>query len=233
MNPISITQGVLLVDKPLRWTSHDVVAKVRSLSGIKTIGHTGTLDPLATGLLILLVGKQYTKRQSEFLKMDKEYVCQAQLGLETDTYDLDGMVVNRASWSAVAKISQNDLSQILPNFQGKIHQTAPAFSAVKIKGKKLYDLARQAKIDTRTLPVREITINRLELLDFFADEKMKKIFFTLRVSCSSGTYIRSLIHDVGQVLGVGACIVSLRRMSIGPYLVEEAIKLEDLAAKID
>ena len=225
MASISTNPGILLIDKPKTWTSHNVVAEVRRLTNIKTVGHAGTLDPLATGLLIVLVGKQYTRRQTEFLKMDKEYICQAQLGLETDTYDTAGKIVDRAEWPQVDHINQKQLAAALANFKGETSQTVPAFSAVKVKGKKLYHLARQAKIDLTTLPKRQVNIYKLDLVNFIKDDANQQVFFTIKVKCSSGTYIRSLIHDVGQKLGVGACVVELRRTQIGPYSVDDSVQL--------
>lgn len=224
--------GILLVDKAKKWTSHDVVAQVRHLSGIKTVGHAGTLDPLATGLLIVLIGKQYTKRQTQFLKMDKEYVCQAQLGVETDTYDADGQVLNQAAWSKVGQIDQKQLVKALDSLTGEIIQTVPAFSAVKVKGRKLYHLARQARVDLTTLPQRQVHIYGLKLLDFKKDEINQQLWLTIKVKCSSGTYIRSLIHDLGLKLGIGAYVKELRRTQIGPYSVADAVLIDSSPAKV-
>jgi len=214
--------GLLLIDKPSGWTSHDVVAKVRHITGIKTVGHAGTLDPLATGLLIVLVGKEFTKQQTQFLKMDKEYVVTAQLGITTDSYDTDGQIVSQAEWSQVKKINQAQVKTVLTHLTGAITQTVPAFSAVKVKGKKLYNLARKQQLDLATLPQRQVKIYSLELLNFTIDQVKQQILVTLKIKCSSGTYIRSLVHDLGQLLGVGATVTRLRRTHIGPYRVEDA-----------
>jgi tRNA pseudouridine55 synthase len=225
MTTITSNPGILLIDKPKTWTSHDVVAKIRHLTGVKTVGHAGTLDPLATGLLIVLVGKQYTKRQTEFLKMDKEYVCTARLGMETDTYDTDGQILKTATWSELKEISQEQLQQALLQFVGVINQTVPAYSAVKVKGKKLYNLARQDKVDLTTLPQRQVNIYELQLIETLKDETKQQFTLTIKVKCSSGTYIRSLVHDLGQKLGVGACVTELRRTHIGSYSIDQSVQL--------
>jgi tRNA pseudouridine55 synthase len=218
--------GILLVDKPAGMTSHDVVNFFRRQTGIKRIGHAGTLDPFATGLLVILVGRAATKQQSHFLHQSKEYFCQAQLGLTTDSYDFTGRVVTHRPFAEVALITRTQLEAILPKFRGKIAQTVPAFSAVKIKGQKLYDQARKGTIDLSTLPTRTVEIFELELQDFTLDSKAQKVLFSLWVHCSSGTYIRSLIHDIGQILGVGATVTQLHRTKIDNLRVEDAIKIE-------
>lgn len=217
-----LTQGILLIDKPTGWTSFDVVAKIRRLSGVKKVGHAGTLDPLATGLLIVLVGKTYTKLQDSFVKQDKTYLCTVKLGLSTDSYDIDGQIVAQADWDSYKNISEFEIKQALSNFQGKIIQTVPAFSAVKKNGKKLYDLARKGKIDVKNLPSREVEIKKIELLSFRHDEQKKDLTFDFKINCSSGTYIRSLVHDLGQKLGCGATVMALRRIKIGPYNIAQA-----------
>lgn len=213
--------GILLIDKPQGWTSHDVVAKVRGLTGVKKVGHAGTLDPLATGLLIVLVGKEFTKKQDQLMKLDKEYWCEAELGMTTDSYDLDGEVTSQAEWQQVKQIDQIQLEKILLRFTGKIEQTVPAFSAVKIKGQKLYDRARRGQLANVTLPSREVEIKELELVEFQQNFTEQKSIFKIRLVCSSGTYVRSLIHDIGQELGVGAVVTNLRRTRIGQYQLNE------------
>lgn len=214
--------GILLIDKPSGITSHDVVYRVRKKTGVKRVGHAGTLDPLATGLLIVLVSREFTKKQDQFMKQDKEYLCEAQLGIETDTYDIQGKVIRESS----PEITQDVLEKILDKFMGKIIQTVPAFSAVKVKGEKLYNKARKGEIEKKDLPSREVEIKRLELVDF-NDSQQK---FSLIIECSSGTYIRSLVHDMGQEIGVGATITSLRRTKIGSYSIEQALDLESFVA---
>jgi tRNA pseudouridine55 synthase len=220
---MSFNEGILLIDKPTGLTSHNVVDIVRKKLQVKKVGHTGTLDPLATGLLIILVGRQYTKRQDEFLKQDKQYQVTVKLGEETDTYDSDGEVVKKTPLVSLKKITQQDIISALKNFQGEIQQTVPPFSAVKVKGKKLYQLARQ-KITITKLPVRTITIKNIKTLSFNA----KTFELELLVDCSSGTYIRSLAHDLGKLLGVGAHVTQLRRTKIGKLNVEKTTKLHQL-----
>jgi tRNA pseudouridine55 synthase len=215
--------GILLIDKSTGMTSHDVVNIVRRQTGVRRVGHAGTLDPLATGLLIVLVGREFTKKQSEFMKLDKEYLCTAKLGIKTDTYDIDGQVISKASWDEVKKITQVNLEKVLENFRGEIEQTVPAYSAVKIKGEKLYEKARKGETKKEDLPKRKVNIKELELIDFSKDEIKQATSFTLRVACSSGTYIRSLIHDIGQQLKVGAMVKELRRTKIGDLDAKDAI----------
>lgn len=228
-------KGIYFVDKPTGVTSHQVVNWFRRQTGIKRIGHTGTLDPLATGLLIILVGREFTKKQAEFLKQDKKYECTVQLGVETDSYDIDGQVVSTASDVDVLKISEQQLRIELRSFQGKIEQKVPAFSAVKQKGKKLYELARKQVITPKDLPTRVVEIYSLDLLDFY-ESKLEnrqiklintnsKIYKLIKFSthCSSGTYIRSIAHDLGRKLGVGATVVELRRTAIGSISLENAL----------
>lgn len=214
--------GIVLIDKPAGITSHDVVDRVRKATGIKKIGHAGTLDPLATGLLIILISRKFTRQQSKFLKQDKQYIVTGRLGITTDSYDIDGRVVEEAEREKIEKMSKGKIEKALQSFKGEITQMVPAYSAVKVGGKKLYELARKNKIDLKKLPKRRVTIHGIELMEF--DEKKGE--FTLRVDCSSGTYIRSLVHDLGQKLGVGATVVQLRRTKIGKMKVEDGVKLE-------
>lgn len=208
-------RGILLIDKPTTWSSHDVVNWMRRQTGEQRVGHAGTLDPLATGLLLVLVGRQFTKRQSEFLKADKEYVCRFQLGVVTDTYDRDGRVVAEEPWSKVSGCSEQDIEALLPTFTGELQQVVPLFSAVKVAGERLHRVARKTDHISIELPVRTVRIHELELLEFTRDESEQKMFGTLRVWCGSGTYIRSLVHDLGRKIGVGAMVTELRRTKIG------------------
>lgn len=220
-------EGILLIDKLATWTSFDVVAKIRRLTKVKKVGHAGTLDPLATGLLIVLVGKKYTRIQDQFLKQDKSYLCTAIIGLETDSYDVDGQVVTKFEWSDYSDLTQTKIEQALGQFRGKIMQTVPAFSAIKKNGKKLYELAREQQIETKDLPSREVEIHNLELLSFKKDENKKVMEIEISVSCQSGTYIRSLVHDLGKALGVAATVKELRRTRIGDFDVKDAQLITD------
>ena len=207
-------RGILLVDKPTGPTSHDLVDWMRRVSGVRRVGHTGTLDPLASGLMIMLVGREYTKLQDQFLKMDKTYLVTAQLGITSDSYDITGSVMTKNdNWQNLKK---ENFENVVNQFVGQIEQTVPIYSAVKIKGEKLYDLARRGQADQVGLPARSVTIYSLKITNFSLPH------FTLEVSCSSGTYIRSLIHDIGQTLGVGAVVTALRRTQISDYSINQA-----------
>lgn len=219
-----IKPGLYLVDKPSGPSSHTIVNYFRKKSGIKRIGHCGTLDPLASGLLIILVGREYTRDQSLYLKKDKEYLVQAQLGIKTDSYDKTGKVTHQADWQQLKNLKKTDLLKILPLFQGKINQIVPIFSAVKIKGQKLYQKARRGEVVN--LPSREIEIKKLLLKSYKKDVKKEIITFELLVACSSGTYIRSLIHDLGEKLLVGANVIALRRTKIDEFHVKNGLKMD-------
>ena len=227
-----LTEGIVFVDKPTGVSSHRVVNWARRCSGIRKVGHTGTLDPLATGLLIILVGRKFTKLQDTFLKQDKDYVCMAKLGLQTDSYDIDGEVLDEKSWEEVQTVSKEAVTEALDSQQGKIQQKVPIFSAVKQSGRKLYEIARKAKYDEQAkqemeevlenLPEREVEIYQIELLKFAKNTDTKEVTFSFSVSCSSGTYVRSITHDVGKILGVGATVTQLRRTKIGDFSIEHA-----------
>jgi len=205
---------VLFVDKPKGLTSFQVVQRIRRKFGQKT-GHTGTLDPLATGLLIILTGKR-TKDASLFIKLDKSYEVKAILGLETDTFDSEGRVLRRSD----KKVTREELKNALDEFGGDIWQVPPAFSAKKTEGRKAYQLARSGiAVD---LSPQKVSIYSLELQEF------EFPYFTLACDVSSGFYVRSLIHDVGEKLGVGATVLEVRRMRIGPYRIEQAKNLEEI-----
>lgn len=212
--------GILLVDKPKGWTSHDVVAKVRKILWQKTgrkikVGHAGTLDPMATGLLILLVGS-YTKRAAEFLKLDKTYDCELTLGSVSTTGDAEGKVSEAGS----RKPEIREIKKILKSFIGEIRQIPPAYSAIKIKGQEAYKLARAGR-ELKMEP-RVVTIHKIENVDY----QYPKFSFTTKVS--SGTYIRSLAADIGAKLGTGAYLSKLNRISIGVYKLSEAKSLTKL-----
>lgn len=227
---LDIKPGIYLVDKPSGPSSHDIVNFFRKKSGIKRIGHCGTLDPLASGLLIILVGREYTREQDLYLKKDKEYLVTARLGIETDSYDQTGKIINRVSWEQLKEINKNDLRKVISQFKGQIQQTVPIFSAVKIKGQKLYQKARKG--ESAELPSRLIEIKKIALKKFKKNVKNEEISFELLVACSSGTYIRSLIQDIGKELKCGANVTILRRLKIGKFNVKKAIKLEDEGFKM-
>lgn len=211
--------GILLIDKPTGPTSHDLVNWLRRVTRIRRIGHTGTLDPLASGLMIMLVGRESTKLQDLFLKQDKSYLVTGQLGMTSDTYDITGNVLtHNDNWR---KLTKAKLLEVIEQFRGEISQTAPIYSAIKVGGQKLCDMARRAAAPRHSLinlhlPIRQITIYNIILTDYSLPH------FSLEVSCSSGTYIRSLIHDIGQILGSGAVVTALRRNKIGDLSINQA-----------
>jgi tRNA pseudouridine55 synthase len=207
--------GVLVADKPAGPTSQDIVAQVRRFLKTK-VGHTGTLDPLATGVLPLVVGRA-TRLAQFFQASDKEYEAEVRLGQTTDTFDREGKILQE---QPVPEISILQAHQVLSRFTGEIQQLPPMFSAVKVRGEKLYNLARQNRTVER--PVRTISIFSLELLEQTSHS------WRLRVHCSSGTYIRTLAHEIGQVLGCGACLYNLRRTRSGSFDLSKALPIEKM-----
>ncbi len=205
--------GLILVDKPTGPTSHDIVDRVRRALGIRAVGHAGTLDPFASGLLILGVGKG-TKALTALVGLDKAYEATAILGATTDTFDREG-VVTPSTVTTIPTLEQ--IEAALPAFRGTIQQKAPLYSAIKLKGKKLYELARAGTATEELRPVREVTIHELSLISY------EWPVLRLHMRVSSGTYIRSLVDDLGRALGVGAYTDGLRRTMIGGYSVEKAI----------
>ena len=209
--------GILLIDKPAGWTSHDVVAKLRGVLHERRAGHSGTLDPMATGLLALFFGR--ATRAVEFAESDeKEYVAGIRFGLCTDTQDITGIVLEEKP----PVFTTEQLDEVLSRFRGEISQLPPMYSAVKVGGKKLYEIARKGGQAERK--PRQVTIRRLERTALSGNEA------TLYVTCSKGTYIRTLCHDIGQALGCGACMSSLRRLRAGRFTVDMARSMETVAA---
>lgn len=212
--------GIVIVDKPAGWTSQDVVSKLRGALHTKRIGHGGTLDPMATGVLPVFVGRA-TRGVEFFEHAEKTYVATLRLGLHTDTEDISGTVLEEKE----VHISEAEFLGILPQFRGKIQQIPPMYSALKIDGQKLCDLARKGR-EVERQP-REIEIFKLECLEFNGLEAR------LLVHCSKGTYIRTLCKDIGQALGCGGCMAALRRVTAGEYTIEEAVPLDVLVAAED
>ena len=206
---------VLLINKPLNWTSFDVVRKVRNLVKIKKVGHAGTLDPLATGLLIICTGK-FTKRINEFMAREKEYTGSFTLGATTPTYDLESEPVN---FKPFDHLTDDEIKKTTSQFTGEIMQVPPAHSAIKQQGKRVYELARQGK--EVVLEPRKLLITEFEITDIALP------IVSFRVVCSTGTYIRSLAHDFGQALGCGAYLSSLCRTRIGEFKNEDAMSMEE------
>jgi tRNA pseudouridine55 synthase len=214
--------GFLLIDKEKGMTSFDVIRVLKRRFNIKKlkIGHSGTLDPVATGLMIIAVGKA-TKMLGKFLGADKTYIGTAKFGAVSDTYDSDGKITEM---SDIAPISLDVIKKIVQeNFTGKIKQMPPKFSAKKVNGVRAYDLAREGK--EFILEAKEVEVYSFEISSF------KWPYMEFSVKCSSGTYIRSLVHDLGQKLGVGAYMDSLRRTAIADYSVDDAIKADDASLK--
>lgn len=209
--------GILVVDKPQEFTSFDVVAVVRKLSGQKKIGHTGTLDPNATGVLPLLLGNA-TKAQDIVPNHDKEYVAGFKLGITTDTLDIWGQVKSETE----SAVKQSEIEEIIEKFTGEITQIPPMFSAVSVGGQRLYDLARKG-VEVERKP-RKVTVYELELESF--DEQSQS--GTLRVKCSKGTYIRTLIDDIGDEFKVGAVMTALRRTMACGFEIENALTLDEI-----
>ncbi len=202
--------GILLVDKPKGITSFDLVRKLRKLTGIRKIGHAGTLDPFATGVMVMLVGRDYTRLSDQFLCQDKEYLTSIHLGATTDTYDSEGTPQPIPHTPPTLE----QINDALTHFQGTIQQIPPMFSAKKIKGKKLYELAREGKTIER-LPVTILVETHLLTYTY--------PHLTLRISCSKGTYIRSIGHEIGQLLGCGGYLDELRRLRSGSFSIDECI----------
>lgn len=206
--------GIYNTYKPAGPTSHDVVDKIRKLSNEKRVGHAGTLDPFAEGVLVVAVGKKYTKKLGQFLKLDKTYRATIRLGAISDTDDLTGKIMLMPK---VKTITSRQITIAIKKFIGEIYQTPPAFSAIKIKGKKAYELARRGLIPE--LKPRPVKIYSIKIL------KYRWPFLEIVVKVSSGTYIRSLARDLGQVLGTGAYLEKLTRTSIGRYRLEKSLRL--------
>lgn len=213
--------GILLIDKPAEWTSHDVVAKTRGILGQPRIGHTGTLDPAATGLLVLCAGQ--ATRLVEFMSgHDKDYEGEIRLGVTTETDDAEGATIQTSPVPAFASI---DLAAITNRFVGEVQQVPPAYSAVKIGGQRAYAMARRGQ-DVQ-LEARTIHISALEL------EPVEPDGLRIQISCGSGTYVRSLARDIGAAIGCGAHLASLRRTRVGAFRVAESVTLEQLQALKD
>ena len=212
--------GIILVDKPCGWTSHDVVGKLRGILRERRIGHSGTLDPMATGLLVVFVGR--ATRAVEFAEADsKEYIAGLRLGVSTDTQDTTGNVLNTCE----ALPTKEELIAAANGFLGEISQIPPMYSAMKINGKKLYELARRGEVVDRR--PRKVTISKLELVG------EDKCDYILDIHCSKGTYIRTLCSDIGDKLGCGGCMSSLRRVKAGAFSIAQAHTMEQIQAAAD
>ena len=207
--------GIVIIDKPEGWTSQDVTARLRRVFNTRRIGHGGTLDPMATGVLPVFVGRG-TRAVEFFEHAEKTYEAVLQLGITTDTEDISGEVLEKRP----VTVTKEEFEGILPQFRGEILQIPPMYSALKINGQKLCDLARKGK-EVERQP-RPITIHKLECLSFDGDT------VRLLVHCSKGTYIRTLCKDIGEALGCGGCMAALRRVTAGAYTIDEAVPLQTL-----
>jgi len=222
MNP-----GFILIDKPAGITSFDVVAKLRRLTGVKRIGHAGTLDPFATGLLIVGVGREATREMQKLVGLDKTYEATFVLGRSSTTDDVEG---EKSEPVSTEHITEEQVKDALKTFVGEIDQVPPTYAAIKVQGKKLYELAREGK-PTLVQP-RRVTIYSIELVSY--EQDTPHLCISVKIHCSSGTYIRSIARDLGAKLGVGGYVETLRRTSVGPFTLQEAKTLETLSlAKIE
>ena len=205
----------VLLDKPQYWTSFDVVSKIRNAVGVKKVGHTGTLDPMATGLLIICTGKK-TKEISSFQDLEKTYTGSILLGKRSRSMDLETELIGNEDLSS---IKDEDIYDARDKFMGNILQVPPMFSAIKFKGKSLYNIARKGK--TIELKPREVNVSKFEILE------INKPYVKFEITCSKGTYIRSIANDLGEELGCGGVLSSLRRTAIGNFFVNDALSIDE------
>lgn len=218
----NVVSGVLVVDKPVGLTSHDVVQIIRRGTGIRRAGHTGTLDPRASGVLVVLIGPAV--RLSEYVSAsDKRYQATIRLGSSTDTYDAEGTIMGEST--SVLDITEEMFTEVLQQFVGEIEQVPPPYSAVKVKGRKAYDMARKGE-DVKLEP-RKIQVYTLEVLEWAPPEVVVDVY------CSSGTYVRSLANDLGEELGCGAHLIGLRRTKSGRFTLRDAVPLRRLQEAFD
>ena len=210
-------EGLINVDKPKGFTSFDVIRKLKRILNMKKIGHTGTLDPLATGVLVICLGRA-TKLANVIEAKEKTYIADFILGSKTDTYDSEGEILE----SSDIKVKKEEVEEILEKFRGEIKQVPPMYSALKVNGKRLYELAREGVVIERKS--RDVVISKLELIEFDEETQMGK----LHCEVSKGTYIRSLIFDIGEELKTFAHMTGLRRTQVGEYLVEEGFTIEQM-----
>ncbi len=209
--------GFILINKPVGPTSHDIIYRLRKITGVKKIGHAGTLDPFAKGLLIVAIGREATKKINQFVKLDKEYVAKLQLGATSDTHDLTGKIV---SAKKIIMPTEDEIKKVLIKFIGEQEQIPPMFSAKKVGGKKLYKLARQGEVVERK--PASINVYSIELLRY------QWPTLDLKIRCSTGTYIRVLADDIGELLSCGAYLTQLQRIKISDYDIKKSVALEQL-----
>ena len=212
--------GIINVNKPKGFTSHDVVAKLRKILKIKQIGHTGTLDPMAIGVLPICIGK--ATKVIQYLESSKAYRAFIKLGIKTDTYDMEGEILEKNT----VTLNIEEIKKHLASFNGEITQTPPIYSAVHYKGKRLYEYARK-NIEINDIPTRKVTINSIELIGI-SDENFENPVLIVDIDCSEGTYIRSIAHDLGEKLGYGAFLCDLTRTKAGKLTVDKTHTLEEI-----
>lgn len=227
--PNPMYNSVFAINKPTGMTSHDVVAIVRRKTGVKRVGHGGTLDPLAEGVLVIAVGRENTKLLSKYVKGDKEYIATLKLGYISETDDSEGPIrkykSNRNNSSTFGVPTTEDIRHCIKKFIGHISQTPPIYSAVKVNGKEAYKYARKGKALAKKLEPREVFIKKIEII------KYDYPLLELKVECGSGVYIRSLARDLGESLNAGAYLEKLVRTRVGEFTLAKALKIEEL--KID
>jgi len=214
MDPL-LRQPLINLYKPAGPTSHDMVDLVRRLTGERTVGHAGTLDPFAEGVLLILVGREMTRRQKEFMSLEKAYVATVYLGASSDTDDVAGRITIHED---TVPVSQETIARTLSHFTGDIEQMPPAYSAIKLKGKKAYELARKGEVPE--MKTRTVHIRSIEIISYHWPR------LEIEVVCGSGTYIRALARDIGEELGCGAYVEKLVRTRIGEYRAEESVKVK-------
>lgn len=214
-SPLDFERGQILnIDKPRDWTSFDVVKKIRGYIKPAKVGHAGTLDPFATGVLLVCTGKG-TKKVQELMNLDKEYLATVEFGKTTDTFDVTGIVLKERDCS---NVTRDKIQKVCLRFQGEIEQIPPMYSALKVDGERLYKKARRGETVKRE--PRKVHIYKIEVTDF------RNPFLELKVVCSKGTYIRALANDMGELLGCGAFLKELTRTRIGPYKIEDAYSIQ-------
>ncbi len=224
-----LREEIVLIDKPIGLTSHDVVDRVRKITGERRVGHASTLDPLATGLLIILVGRGATRRQAEFMGKSKEYQAEVTFGSVSETYDAEGPIKQTATPEELQTITEQSVLDALPQFIGEIEQRPPAHSAIKVGGQALYKKARQGAVQAEDIPPRQVTIDDISIDQFVAATSSLPPTVHLTIKCQKGVYIRSLASDLGQALGVGAYLSALKRTAIGDHRLTDALTLEEFA----
>ncbi|MCH8018539.1 tRNA pseudouridine(55) synthase TruB [candidate division KSB1 bacterium] len=211
---------ILNINKPVGWTSFDVVKKIRGQLNIKKVGHAGTLDPFATGVLLICTGRA-TKKVEDLMNLKKEYIARIEFGKTTDSYDLTGTILSERS---ADNLELENINQVIKQFHGEIYQTPPMYSAVKVNGERLYKLARRGEVVERK--PRKIRIYQTDVINF------RNPFLKLRIVCSRGTYIRALANDMGEILGCGGYLTSLTRTRVGDYKLEDSFEIKDLIREI-